>query len=77
MELIAFIEKYWTIVVAFAGIVVSYTTLKIQNNDQEKRICHLETKQELNEGVVLAIKVALAEIQLDLKWIKQSLNKDK
>ena len=74
MEIISSIQKYWTVIVAFAGILISYANLKSQNIEQEKRILHLEAKSELAEGVQHQIQVSLAEIQLDLKWIKQSLN---
>jgi Tfp pilus assembly protein PilN len=75
MELVTIIEKYWTVIVTFIGVVVSYTTLRNQNTEQEKRICHLEAKMESVDTIQAEIKVALAEIQLDLKWIKQSLNR--
>lgn len=74
MELIDFLAKYWHIILTLVGLVLSYANLKAQNIEQEKRIGALEVELKIVNGTHAKIEIALAEIQLDLKWIKQSLN---
>jgi len=76
MEFINLLEKYWTIIAAFIGIIISYTNLKAQNVEQEKRIIHLESKCESFGHAQTQIDIKLAEIQMDLRWIKQSLKNE-
>ena len=77
MDLLTLIEKYWTAIVAFTGIIISYTNLKSQNAEQEKRIVHLETKTDMSAENQILLKVQLTEIQNDIRWIKLSLKNDK
>lgn len=56
------------------GLIVSYVNLKAQNAEQEKRISAIEVELKIVNSTHAKIEIALAEIQLDLKWIKQSLN---
>lgn len=77
MEILNLLSKYWTLIIALIGITVSYTKLKTQNDEQEKAIVHLQSKVESLCNSQSVIDVKLAEILLDLKWIKQSLKNDK
>ena len=76
MEILTMLDKYWAIGAAFIGIIISYTNLKSQNVEQEKRIITLETKCDTFNAGQTAIDIKLATIQSDIKWIKKSLGKD-
>jgi hypothetical protein len=67
MELIEYLRDYWTILAAFAGIVYSYATLKMQNCDQEKRISILEKEAKELNPVLMDIRTKLAGIEATLQ----------
>lgn len=73
MDFLDTINKYWVMGVTFISIVISYTMLKAQNTDQEKRLTTLEARCTEYSHSQTQIDIKLAEIQMDLKWIKQSL----
>ncbi len=66
MELVEYLKEYWTIIVAFAGMVYSYATLKMQNIDQEKRIDKLEKESKELNPVLIEIRTKLASIEATL-----------
>lgn len=69
MELIEFLCEYWQIVMAALAFTVGFTTLKVQNAAQEKRICILEKKSEDLNPILLDIRTKLASIETSLKWL--------
>lgn len=69
MELIEYLKDYWTILTAFAGIVYSYAILKMQNIDQEKRICQLEKESRELNPVLIEIRTKLASIEATLRML--------
>ena len=71
MDLIEYLRDYWTILAAFAGIVYSYATLKMQNIDQEKRIKKLEDNAENLNPVLMEIRTKLASIEATLHMLCQ------
>lgn len=75
MNIFDVICEYWQIIAAAFGIVYSFITLKVQNQNQEKRICSLEEDYEKVETTQQKLDTALAKIQTDLEWIKNSLRK--
>lgn len=58
-------------------IVISYTKLRAQNEEQEKRIIHLESKTDAYSDSLNLVKNQLSEIMTDIKWIKLSLRNTK
>jgi hypothetical protein len=73
MELIEFICNYWQIVVALISFTVGFTTLKVQNTAQEKRICILEKKAEDLNPILLDIRTKLASIETTLAFLTKGL----
>jgi hypothetical protein len=71
MDFIEYLRDYWTILAAFAGIVYSYTTLKVQNIDQEKRITLLEKEARELNPVLIEIRTKLASIEATLHMLCQ------
>jgi tRNA(Ser,Leu) C12 N-acetylase TAN1 len=66
MELIDIAQDYWIIISAFVGIVTSYVTLKMQNENQERRIAKLEEESEKLNPVLMEIRTKLASIEATL-----------
>ena len=77
MDLIEYLRDYWTILAAFAGIVYSYATLKMQNIDQEKRITRLEKEARELNPVLMEIRTKLASIEATLHMLCQEKRNDK
>lgn len=69
MELLDLICKYWQVIVALFGIVYTFMTLKIQNSEQERRICVLEKKVDEMNPVLIDIRTKLASIEATLKML--------
>ena len=69
MELLTIMEKYWSIIVAFIAIVISYANLKAQNLEQEKRLLILEGKVEHMNPIFTQILERLASIEATLKIV--------
>jgi low affinity Fe/Cu permease len=69
MELLDAICKYWQVIVALFGIVYTFMTLKIQNSEQERRICVLEKKIDEMNPVLIDIRTKLASIEATLKML--------
>ena len=67
MDLIEFLSTYWQIVVALAGIIYSYATLKLQNTEQERRITCLEKESKDLNPVIMDIRTKLASIEATLQ----------
>jgi hypothetical protein len=66
MDLIEFLSTYWQIVVALAGIIYSYATLRLQNTEQERRIMILEQEAKDLNPVIIDIRTKLASIEATL-----------
>ena len=66
MDLIEFLSNYWQVVVALAGIIYSYATLKLQNTEQERRIMCLEQEAKSLSPVIIDIRTKLASIEATL-----------
>jgi hypothetical protein len=77
MDLIEYLKDYWTILAAFTGIVYSYATLKMQNEDQEKRISILEKESKELNPVLIEIRTKLASIEATLHMLCQDKRNDK
>lgn len=69
MELLDLILKYWQIIVAFIGIVYTFITFKVQNEDQERRLKCLEKKVDDMNPVLIDIRTKLASIEATLKML--------
>lgn len=69
MELLDLICKYWQVITAFIGIVYTFITFKVQNEDQERRIECLEKKVEDMNPVLIDIRTKLASIEATLKML--------
>jgi len=69
MELIDILNEYWSIILTIIGVVISFTTLKMQNSDQERRIECLENKLEELNPIWVEIKERLASIEATLKFL--------
>jgi hypothetical protein len=67
MDLVQFLSTYWQIVVALAGIIYSYATLKLQNTEQERRIMCLEKEAKDLNPVIMDIRTKLASIEATLQ----------
>ncbi|HRY62948.1 MAG TPA: hypothetical protein P5056_04240 [Candidatus Paceibacterota bacterium] len=76
MEIIEAITEYWGIILTFAGIIGSFSVLKYQNSEQEKRIECLEDENKDIKTMQQSIDTRLAQIQTDLEWIKRSIGKN-
>jgi len=72
MELIDILNEYWAIILTIISIVISFTTLKIQNQDQERRIKCVEDKIEELNPIWLEIKERLASIEATLKFLTKN-----
>lgn len=70
-----FLSNYWQILITISGVIISFTTLKTQNAEQERRIKDLEDELKIIKSDNKNIDVKLAEIQKDIQWIKQALSK--
>ena len=69
MELIEILNRYWTVLAGFVGLIVSFVHLKNQNESQEKRICKLEGEIEKINPVWMEIKERLVAIETTLKML--------
>ena len=69
MELLDLICKYWQIITAFIGIVYTFITFKVQNEDQERRLKCLEKKVDDMNPVLIDIRTKLASIEATLKML--------
>jgi len=67
MDLVQFLSTYWQIVVALAGIIYSYATLKLQNTEHERRIMILEQEAKDLNPVIIDIRTKLASIEATLQ----------
>ncbi len=72
MELIDILNEYWTVILTIISIVISFTTLKIQNQDQERRIKCVEDKMEELNPIWVEIKERLASIEATLKFLTKN-----
>jgi hypothetical protein len=72
MELIDILNEYWAIILTIISIVISFTTLKIQNQDQERRIKCVEDKIEELNPIWVEIKERLASIEATLKFLTKN-----
>lgn len=73
METIEILKEYWSVIVAFVGIIYSYASLKAQNCEQERRIKILEEEVGKLNPIWIEIKERLVAIETTLKI----LTKDK
>lgn len=69
MDLLDIAQDYWIVVSAFVGIIISWSNLKMQNNEQEKRICKLEQDAKDLNPVLLEIRTKLASIEATLSLL--------
>jgi hypothetical protein len=69
MDLIDFIQTNWTVITALVAMIISYTQLKMQNIDQERRIRTLEANERELNPVFLEIKTKLAGIEATLAML--------
>lgn len=69
MELLDLICKYWQVITAFVGIVYTFITFKVQNTEQERRLCVLEKKVDEMNPVLIDIRTKLASIEATLKML--------
>lgn len=65
--LIKFLSDYWSIIISIIAVVISYTTLKYQNIEQERRINCLEVELKNINPVLVDIRTKLASIETTLK----------
>ena len=72
MELIDILNEYWAVILTIISIVISFTTLKIQNQDQERRIKCVEDKMEELNPIWVEIKERLASIEATLKFLTKN-----
>lgn len=69
------ILQYVPLIIAIVGGIMSFSTLKSQNTEQERRITEIEYELKTVKADNKNIDVKLAEIQKDIQWIKQALSK--
>ena len=69
MELLDLICKYWQVITAFIGIVYTFITFKVQNTEQERRLCILEKKVDEMNPILVDIRTKLASIEATLKML--------
>ena len=63
------INDYWAVIVGFITLVMGYTTLKLQNIEQEKRLTNVEKKVEQMNPIFTDIRERLIAIETTLKLI--------
>lgn len=70
-----FISKYWSILVTIASGIYAFAHLKFQNKDQETRLIVVEREVKELRSSQNVIDVRLAQIQTDISWIREKLDK--
>jgi hypothetical protein len=66
MDLLDLAQDYWMLLTAFAGIITAWVTLKMQNENQERRIKKLEDDADKLNPVLIEIRTKLASIEATL-----------
>lgn len=67
------LQDYWQILSAFVVFVIAFITLKVQNENQEKRLNVLEKKVEDMTPIWAEIKERLASIEATLQFLTKGM----
>ena len=74
MQILDVFISNFPLIIVLAGLIVSYTTLKTQNMNQERRLSSLESKVEGLNPIFLQIQKDLVGIQTTLKFVEQKID---
>ena len=69
MDSLEFLQEYWGLLTAFVAVISFLVTLRVQNNDQEKRLSAVEKKVEELNPIWIEIKERLVAIETTLKLL--------
>lgn len=67
--------KYWPIIVSIVLLIGAWFTLKTSVDANTGNISKLQTHQETIDTNQTQILVQLSQIQADISWVKERLNK--
>ena len=63
------IKEFWSIIVAFMGIAVSWGVMKQKLKHQDKQIEELERKQDNTEKLLQEINTSLTELNVKVGFL--------
>jgi uncharacterized coiled-coil protein SlyX len=71
------IRENWAFVVCIVGVIMTFTTLKNDQGNMEKRITRAESQIEAFNPILLQLQTSMARVETTLEFIKQNfLNKN-
>jgi sensor domain CHASE-containing protein len=65
-----------TLIIFAGGIVLSAGGAQYQLHSQQTRLSEIETQQKQDHAIMDAMQIELAEIRVDVRWIRNSLEQD-
>lgn len=65
--------RYWPLILAFVGILISWISFGYTDADAQKRILSLENRTQQIDTDQNLIQAQLSQIQTDIQWIKNNL----
>jgi hypothetical protein len=65
-----------TLIIFACGIVLSAGGAQYQLHSQQTRLAEIETQQKQDHAMMDAMRIELAEIRVDVGWIRKELERD-
>jgi sensor domain CHASE-containing protein len=65
-----------TLIIFAGGIVLSAGGAQYQLHSQQTRLSEIEIQQKQDHDIMDAMQIELAEIRVDVRWIRKELERD-